>query len=119
MNCVRDEVENLEKRYFSCQGSEPKGKNLFKLSEKVGLKNLSDGAANYFFKLLDIIDKYDIKIFLAIFNKFEYVINKSVEIDLNRLSKKIKCTLEEDKEIKYSFAKYFENHYSDRLTDKL
>ena len=56
LNCVRDEVENLEKRYFSCQGSEPKGKNLFKLSEKVGLKNLSDGAANYFFKLLDIID---------------------------------------------------------------
>ena len=119
LNCVRDEVESLEKRYFSCQVSEPKGKNLFKLSEKVGLKNLSEGATNYFLKLLDIIDKYDIKIFLVIFNKFEYVINKSVEIDLNRLSKKIKCNLEEDKEIKYSLAKFFENHYSDRLCNAL
>ena len=63
--------------------------------------------------LLDFIEEFEIQIFLVIFNKFEYIINNSIEVDIERLSKKLPTI--EDKEIRYSFSKYFKNHYNERL----
>ena len=115
-SCLDDaenELNNLEKRYFACREDEPKGKSLFQLTKKVGLKNLSGEATKFLLDLLDFIEEFEIQIFLVIFNKFEYIINNSIEVDIERLSKKLPTI--EDKEIRYSFSKYFKNHYNERL----
>lgn len=115
-SCLDDaenELNNLEKRYFACREDEPKGKLLFQLTKKVGLKNLSGEATKFLLDLLDFIEEFEIQIFLVIFNKFEYIINNSIEVDIERLSKKLPTI--EDKEIRYSFSKYFKNHYNERL----
>lgn len=110
---AEEKLNNLEKRYFSCLEDEPKGKLLFQLTKKVGLKNLSGEATKFLLDLLDFIEEFEIQIFLVIFNKFEYIINNSIEVDIERLSKKLPTI--EDKEIRYSFSKYFKNHYNERL----
>lgn len=110
---AEEKINNLEKRYFSCLEDEPKGKLLFQLTKKVGLKNLSGEATKFLLDLLDFIEEFEIQIFLVIFNKFEYIINNSIEVDIERLSKKLPTI--EDKEIRYSFSKYFKNHYNERL----
>lgn len=110
---AEEKLNNLEKRYFSCLEDEPKGKLLFQLTKKVGLKNLSGEATKFLLDLLDFIEEFEIQIFLVIFNKFEYIINNSIEVDIERLSKKMPTI--EDKEIRYSFSKYFKNHYNERL----
>lgn len=113
LDVAENELNNLEKRYFACREDEPKGKSLFQLTKKVGLKNLSGEATKFLLDLLDFIEEFEIQIFLVIFNKFEYIINNSIEVDIERLSKKLPTI--EDKEIRYSFSKYFKNHYNERL----
>lgn len=104
---VESELNNLEKRYFSFRKDEPKGKMIFQLSKKVGLKNLSEEATKYLLDLLDIIEGFEIKMFLVIFNKIEYIVNNSIEVDIARFSKKYR-SINDDREIRYSFSKYFE-----------
>lgn len=111
---VESELNNLEKRYFSFRKDEPKGKMIFQLSKKVGLKNLSEEATKYLLDLLDIIEEFEIQMFLVIFNKIEYIVNNSIEVDIARFSKKYR-SINDDREIRYSFSKYFENHYNERL----
>lgn len=111
---AEDELNNLEKRYFSCLEDEPKGKLLFQLTKKVGLKNLSEDATKFLLDLLDFIEQFEIKMFLVIFNKIEYIVNNSIEVDIARFSKKYR-SINDDREIRYSFSKYFENHYNERL----
>lgn len=116
-SCLDDaenELNNLEKRYFSCQEDEPKGKVIFQLTKKIGLKNLSGDATKFLLDLLDFIEEFEIQIFLVVFNKFEYIINDSIEVDIDRFSKKYK-PIDDDREIRYSFSKYFKNHYNERL----
>lgn len=116
-SCLDDaenRLNNLEKRYFSCLEDEPKGKVLFQLTKKVGLKNLSEEATKYLLDLLDIIEEFEIQMFLVIFNKIEYIVNNSIEVDIARFSKKYR-SINDDREIRYSFSKYFENHYNERL----
>ena len=111
---AKDRLNILEKRYFSFRKDEPKGKMIFQLSKKVGLKNLSDEATKYLLELLDFIEEFKIQMFLVVFNKFEYIINNSIEVDIDRFSKKYRL-IDDDREIKYSFSKYFENHYNESL----
>ena len=111
---VESELNNLEKRYFSFRKDEPKGKMIFQLSKKVGLKNLSEEATKYLLDLLDIIEGFEIKMFLVIFNKIEYIVNNSIEVDIARFSKKYR-SINDDREIRYSFSKYFGNHYNERF----
>lgn len=86
---VESELNNLEKRYFSFRKDEPKGKMIFQLSKKVGLKNLSEEATKYLLDLLDIIEEFEIQMFLVIFNKIEYIVNNSIEVDIARFRKNI------------------------------
>lgn len=91
-SCLDDaenELNNLEKRYFSCQEDEPKGKVIFQLTKKIGLKNLSGDATKFLLDLLDFIEEFEIQIFLVVFNKFEYIINDSIEVDIDRFRKNI------------------------------
>ena len=111
---VESELNNLEKRYFSFRKDEPKGKMIFQLSKKVGLKNLSEEATKYLLDLLNIIEEFEIQMFLVIFNKIEYIVNNSIEVDIARFSKKYR-SINDDREIRYSFSKYFKNHYNERL----
>ncbi|RHH71353.1 MULTISPECIES: hypothetical protein [Vagococcus] len=99
-----------ENNYF-----EIKAKDCLKISGSNSVNKVEEKYVKHLINCFNLISECNSTLVLVNYNKIEYVINSSIDINISRLQKIHKLLNEET--VKYSYAKYFQNHYSDSLLD--
>lgn len=92
---------------------EIKATDCLKISGTKGIEKLEEKYINHLINCFNLISDSNSTLVLVNYNKIEYVINSSINLNTPRLQKLNKLLNEET--IRYSYAKYFQNHYSDSL----
>lgn len=92
---------------------EIKATDCLKITGKESIKKIEEKFINHLTNCFNLISEYDSTLILVNYNKIEYVINSTINLNMTRLQKMNRLLNEET--IKYSYAKYFQNHYSDNL----
>ncbi|MDY3706648.1 hypothetical protein [Vagococcus lutrae] len=92
---------------------EIKATDCLKISGTKGIEKLEEKYINHLMNCFNLISDSNSTLVLVNYNKIEYVINSSINLNTPRLQKLNKLLNEET--IRYSYAKYFQNHYSDSL----
>lgn len=96
---------------------EIKATDCLKITGKMGVTQVEDKYINHLMNCLDMIREFRMKLIIVNYNKIEYIIEQSLVIDIKRLQKINRLYNEES--VKYSYAKYIQNHYTDNLLDIL
>lgn len=94
---------------------EIKATDCLKISGSNGIKKIEEKYIKHLINCFNLISECNSTLVIVNYNKIEYVINSSIDLNMTRLQKKNKLLNEET--VKYSYAKYFQNHYSDKLLD--
>lgn len=120
--------QNLKKRFIESENTlqnplatnkayEIKATDCLKITGKMGVTQVEDKYINHLMNCLDMIREFRMKLIIVNYNKIEYIIEQSLVIDIKRLQKINRLYNEES--VKYSYAKYIQNHYTDNLLDIL
>lgn len=120
--------QNLKKRFIESENTlrnplatnksyEIKATDCLKITGKMGVTQVEDKYINHLMNCLDMIREFSMKLIIVNYNKIEYIIEQSLVIDIKRLKKIDRLYNEES--VKYSYAKYIQNHYTDNLLEIL
>lgn len=120
--------QNLKKRFIESENTlrnplatnkayEIKATDCLKITGKMGVTQVEDKYINHLMNCLDMIREFSMKLIIVNYNKIEYIIEQSLVIDIKRLQKIDRLYNEES--VKYSYAKYIQNHYTDNLLEIL